>query len=105
MGPTSHQRARHRCGHRRGPVRELQQEALSLLAPFGRLCLFAGLPRTDPPVALDTNAIHYKNLVVTGMTGGSPRDYRDALKLIETRRAMCANYFRRVSHRTDVGGV
>jgi L-iditol 2-dehydrogenase len=68
------------------PVRELQQEALSLLAPFGRLCLFAGLPRGEPPVALDTNAIHYKNLVVTGMTGGSPRDYRDALKLIETRR-------------------
>ena len=29
---------------------------------------------------LDTNEIHYNNLVVTGMTGGSPRDYRIALR-------------------------
>ena len=35
---------------------------------------------------LDTNEIHYKNLVVTGMTGGSPADYRIALHLMETGR-------------------
>ena len=32
---------------------------------------------------LDTNAIHYRNLIVTGMTGGSAADYRTALGLIE----------------------
>jgi len=65
---------------------ELQQLAIGLLAPFGRLCLFAGLARGDSQVMLDTNDIHYKNLVVTGMTGGSPRDYRIALRLMETGR-------------------
>ena len=68
------------------PVPELQAEAIKLLAPFGRLCLFAGLPAGSPPTPLDTNAIHYKNLIVTGMTGGAPQDYRTALKLIESRR-------------------
>ncbi len=68
------------------PVAALQQEGLGLLAPFGRLCLFAGLPRGQAGVALDTNAIHYKNLLVTGMTGGSARDYRAALELIQTGR-------------------
>jgi threonine dehydrogenase-like Zn-dependent dehydrogenase len=68
------------------PVAELQTEAIGLLASYGRLCLFAGLPRGSDPVPLDTNAIHYKQLIVTGMTGGSPADYRDAMKMIETRR-------------------
>lgn len=68
------------------PVRQVQQEALELLAPFGRLCLFAGLPNGESAVELNTNAIHYRNLIVTGMTGGSPQDYRAALRLIEARR-------------------
>lgn len=68
------------------PVPEIQPEAVTLLAPFGRLCLFAGLPAGSSPAPLDTNAIHYKNLIVTGMTGGAPHDYRTALRLIAARR-------------------
>jgi len=68
------------------PVASLQNEAIGMLAPFGRLCLFAGLPKGTGDVPLDTNAIHYKNLYVTGMTGGAPRDYRDALKLIGSKK-------------------
>jgi L-iditol 2-dehydrogenase len=68
------------------PKPQIQQEAIELLAPFGRLCLFAGLPRGESAVQLDTNIIHYKNLIVTGMTGGSPQDYRTALKFIESGR-------------------
>ncbi len=63
------------------PAPELQPQALALLAPFGRLCLFAGLPKDAPAVALDTNAIHYRNLTVTGTTGGSADDYRHAMQL------------------------
>ena len=68
------------------PAPEVVEEALSLLAPFGRLCLFAGLPRERPMVRLDANMIHYKNLVVTGTTGGSTADYRAAVRLISARR-------------------
>jgi L-iditol 2-dehydrogenase len=72
------------------PARAVQGEAVQLLAPFGRLSLFAGLPNSEVPVALDTNLIHYRNLLVTGTTGGSPRDYRAAIQLIQTGRIPAA---------------
>jgi len=79
------------------PAPELQPQALNLLAPFGRLCLFAGLAKGTPPVGLDTNAIHYRNLTVTGTTGGSADDYRYALQLaadgrVDLRRVIAARF-------------
>ena len=68
------------------PVPALQGEALNLLAPFGRLCLFAGWAKGAEGVTLDTNPIHYRGLKVTGTTGGSVRDYGAALRLIAARR-------------------
>ncbi len=68
------------------PVPQVQSEAVQLLAPFGRLCLFGGLPKDAGHVPVDTNAIHYGNLVVTGTTGGSVRDYRTALRLVIGKR-------------------
>jgi len=68
------------------PVPEIQVEALDILAPLGRLCLFAGWPRGASDMPLDTNVIHYKSLVVTGTTGGAPRDYVASLKLIASGR-------------------
>ncbi len=68
------------------PVPEVQSRAIGLLAPFGRLCLFGGLPKSAGPVALDTNAIHYGNFLVTGSTGGSVQDYRIALRLVAGKR-------------------
>lgn len=67
------------------PVADVQSEAVQILAPFGRLCLFGGLPQQQP-VPLDTNAIHYRNLTVTGTTGGSAADYRTALQLVAGQR-------------------
>jgi L-iditol 2-dehydrogenase len=64
------------------PVREVAEQAPELLAPFGRLCLFGGLAKDNPHIRLDANLVHYKNLVVTGVTGGPPADFRTALKLI-----------------------
>jgi threonine dehydrogenase-like Zn-dependent dehydrogenase len=67
------------------PAREVQAEAIELLAPYGRLSLFAGLPANGGGTAeLNTNAIHYKALTVTGTTGGAPADYRAALDLISS---------------------
>jgi L-iditol 2-dehydrogenase len=37
-------------------------------------------------VPIDTNAIHYKNLLVTGVSGGSLGDFRIAERLISTGR-------------------
>jgi threonine dehydrogenase-like Zn-dependent dehydrogenase len=68
------------------PVAEVQSQAVGLLAPYGRLCLFGALPRGSTNVPLDTNAIHYGNQIVTGSTGGSALDYRIALRLIAGKR-------------------
>ena len=68
------------------PVKSVAEAALALLKPFGRLCLFAGLPKDDSVLHLDGNPIHYKNLTVTGTTGGCAADYRAALNLIASRR-------------------
>lgn len=66
------------------PVPEIISEAFTLLGIFGRLCLFAGLPKDRSSVPLDGNAIHYRNLTVTGSTGGANADYTQAIDLIST---------------------
>lgn len=68
------------------PVPEVQSQAVGLLAPYGRLCLFGALPRGSGAVPIDSNAIHYGNHLVTGATGGSVLDYRTALRLIAGKR-------------------
>jgi threonine dehydrogenase-like Zn-dependent dehydrogenase len=95
------------------PVPEVQAEAVRLLAPFGRLCLFGGLPKTTNPEPLDTNAVHYGNLLVTGSTGGSVEDYRIALKLVAGKRIdlrqVISNVFRfdelRQAYETALAGA
>ena len=83
------------------PAAEVQSEAVQLLAPFGRLCLFGGLPKTSGPVPLNTNAIHYGNFLVTGSTGGAVEDYRIALRLVAGKRI---DLTRVISHVFSVDG-
>jgi threonine dehydrogenase-like Zn-dependent dehydrogenase len=64
----------------------VQQQSIGWLAPFGRVCFFGGLPSQHALVPIDTNAIHYRNLLVTGVTGGSLHDFRVAARLIASRR-------------------
>lgn len=64
----------------------VQEQSIGWLAPYGRVCFFGGLPADEPKVRLDTNAIHYRNLLVTGVTGGSVYDFRIAARLIASKR-------------------
>lgn len=77
-------------------VPAVQEQSLGLLAPLGRVCFFGGLPKDGSAVRLDTNIVHYKQLELTGVTGGSPRDFRIALNLIASG---CVDVERVVSHR------
>jgi len=64
------------------PVPAAQQRALELAGPGGRVNFFAGLARERSRVELDTNLIHYKELLVTGTTASTNEECRDALELI-----------------------
>lgn len=64
------------------PAAAAQAAALELAAPGGRVNFFAGLPRDGSRVELDTNLIHYKELVVTGTTACTNEDCREALELV-----------------------
>jgi L-iditol 2-dehydrogenase len=59
-----------------------QMEALEMLAPRGRLSLFAGLPKDAPTITLDANRVHYRELTVVGAAGSTPAHNAAALALI-----------------------
>ena len=64
------------------PSGEAQQSALHMAKNCGSVNFFGGLPRDKEQVTLNTNVIHYKELVVTGAHGSVPAQHRQALKLI-----------------------
>jgi L-iditol 2-dehydrogenase len=64
------------------PSPEAQRQALEIAAPAARINFFGGLPRDGSVVELDTNLIHYKELVVTGTTANTTEDCRRALELV-----------------------
>jgi threonine dehydrogenase-like Zn-dependent dehydrogenase len=84
------------------PAAEVQAQGIEMLAPYGRLCLFGALPRGSGSVPLNTNAIHYGNILVTGSTGGSAQDYRIALRLIAGKRIDLAAI---ISHTFGLGDL
>ena len=64
------------------PAPVAQRQALELAGPGGRVNFFAGLPRERSRVELDSNLIHYKELVVTGTTASTNEECHAALDLI-----------------------
>lgn len=68
------------------PLREAQEQAIGLAAVRGRIHFFAGLPKHSALPTLDTNAIHYRQLTVTGTTGASVYHYRRTVQLVASQR-------------------
>ncbi len=64
------------------PSPHAQAESLRLAATGARINLFAGLPRDHTGADLDPNLIHYKELRVTGTTGCSTADCREAAAMV-----------------------
>jgi len=48
------------------PAAAAQELAVEIAARRGQISLFASLPPNSPPVALDTNTIHYREISVFG---------------------------------------
>ncbi|HEX9616255.1 MAG TPA: zinc-dependent dehydrogenase [Anaerolineales bacterium] len=68
------------------PSHLAQESAVELAAIGGRINFFGGLPKDRPKVNLNTNLIHYKELVVTGTTACSTDDCRRAAAIAGSKR-------------------
>jgi L-iditol 2-dehydrogenase len=67
------------------PSPESHALALRMAKNRGRINLFGGLP-AGSTVTLDTNIIHYKELIVSGAHGSLPRHHQQAVNLIAAGR-------------------
>lgn len=63
-------------------VPDLQKQALEMAAVHGRINFFGGLPKGKEEVTLNTNLIHYKELITLGTTGSSISDYYKSMHII-----------------------
>ncbi|WP_332445315.1 zinc-dependent dehydrogenase [Dehalococcoides mccartyi] len=57
-------------------------ELPSVLSPGGRINFFSGLPKDRSEFSLDANAVHYRELALSGSYGSTPADNTRALSLI-----------------------
>ena len=59
-----------------------QEQAVQMAARQGRISFFGGLPKDKPVIALDSNLVHYRELMIIGANGSSPAHNKKALSLI-----------------------
>jgi L-iditol 2-dehydrogenase len=64
------------------PAPSAQAQALELMAIGGRVNFFGGLPKERENTTLNTNLIHYRQLIITGSTRASISQYRKTLSFI-----------------------
>ena len=73
-----------------------QADALKMAKNRARVSFFGGLPKDKSIVPLDTNIIHYKELIVSGAHGAMPIHHGRAVELISSGRIDVKKY---VTHR------
>lgn len=68
------------------PAHNAQQAALEVAAIGGRINFFAGLPKDNPTIELNSNLIHYKELILTGTTASSTQNCQRAAEIVKSGR-------------------
>ena len=66
------------------PSPEAQSDAIMMAKNRARINFFGGLPKNKEMVTLNTNMIHYKELMITGAHGSMPIHHGQAVDLIST---------------------
>jgi L-iditol 2-dehydrogenase len=64
------------------PAGVAQEQAIHLAQPGGRISFFGGLPKDKPMISVDSNLVHYKELILAGANGSTPAQNKEALELI-----------------------
>jgi L-iditol 2-dehydrogenase len=65
------------------PVVETHSQAIQMVAKRGVVNLFGGVAKTDLPITLLSNFIHYREAYITGSHGSTPTQHSLALDLID----------------------
>ena len=63
---------------------------IAMTARMGRVSLFAGLPQDAPPLPLDVNLIHYRQIALHGAFSSAPRHNARALEYIRSGQVRAA---------------
>lgn len=63
-----------------------QADALEIVGKGGRVEYFGGLPKSAPTAVLNTNHLHYKEVVITGSYSEKMSDFQAAQALIQSGR-------------------
>jgi L-iditol 2-dehydrogenase len=64
------------------PVAATQTQAVEIVRKAGRVILFGGLPKANPMVNLDSNRIHYGEVVIVGAFSYHPTAHERALDVL-----------------------
>ena len=64
------------------PIPSVQSAVLPLMNYGGRVNFFGGIPSNQQPVPIDTNLVHYRELILTGSTRSSTAMFRKTLEFI-----------------------
>lgn len=73
------------------PAKAAQETAIDIAAIGGRINFFGGLAKHDPYIQLNSNTVHYRELLVTGTTACSTYDCLQALELVAAKRLDLSN--------------
>ncbi|MBT4908778.1 MAG: alcohol dehydrogenase catalytic domain-containing protein [Microbacteriaceae bacterium] len=84
------------------PAGVAQEQAISMAAPGGRVSFFGGLPKDKPLITVDSNVVHYKELILAGANGSSPAQNAEALALIASGKVPVADL---ITHRLPLSQV
>lgn len=63
-------------------VKAVQADALKLVRKKARVSFFAGIPKDDPVLGIDTNLIHYSEISVFGCFASNLQHYHQALEMV-----------------------
>ncbi|MEY3029154.1 MAG: hypothetical protein RL198_551 [Actinomycetota bacterium] len=84
------------------PSGAAQEQAIKIASPGGRVSLFGGLPKDKPLISVDANIVHYRELIIAGANGSSPKQNAEALELIASGKVPVADL---ITHRLPLENV
>ena len=67
------------------PNAAAQQQALELVKKRGQIIIYGGVPKTNPMTTLDSNKIHYDEIIVTGSFSYPSTGIESALQAMHRR--------------------